>query len=224
MSRCRSGPRQAPPWPRSARASMIPGARGFGTPRREAPVSMMPRQAPLPRHASKVRLPTRTAMICTCQKPSSGFSTGAQSNGEARRAGLWPPKAISPPLAPRKMPNCGFRAFEFEENCPKKLKSLLIERPLRPRPMVPSWGMTPKGVSVISVAMTMPSSVQACRPPASLMQTVSRTKSPAILPSPKSMLLKPMVSASRSWERIHPGPCPTAAPSALISLAAGPGL
>mmetsp|Transcript_52561 Transcript_52561/g.148960 ORF Transcript_52561/g.148960 Transcript_52561/m.148960 type:complete len:205 (-) Transcript_52561:573-1187(-) len=192
-------------------------------------VSTKPRHWPC-EQALIVWLPKRTLRKRTCQYPSPGLSTGDQTSGPAKRSALAPPSASSPVSSPKKRPKLGAKAASAPSATPSaslsnKLNDLPTERPLKPKPTMPSWGSDRKGRSVISVAATNPNVMQVCPgwpfsevPPR---QSSSLIKSPVACPSPTPKLLKPMEIASRCHTVSFPRPSGglKGLPSAFTSLA-----
>mmetsp|Transcript_112683 Transcript_112683/g.313448 ORF Transcript_112683/g.313448 Transcript_112683/m.313448 type:complete len:233 (-) Transcript_112683:369-1067(-) len=221
-SKRRSGPRQPPAGAGAAarkRGRSMPSLSAWA-PMLEEPVSMTPWQPP--RQASTVTLPTRTARICTCQKPMAGCETGNHLSGAEMRSRSWPPNTMDPSAAPREMAKCGSRPGEASIRRSKKLPSAPVERPSRERPRMPSCGMSPKGRSARLVAASTARPAHALPAlAAGPRQTSSRTSTPLAAPSPRSAWVNSTVTTvrfTRPLARRSP-PGITCVPSAFTSTA-----
>mmetsp|Transcript_14767 Transcript_14767/g.40787 ORF Transcript_14767/g.40787 Transcript_14767/m.40787 type:complete len:204 (-) Transcript_14767:334-945(-) len=168
----------------------------------------MPRQ-PAAGQISNGSVPIPIDTMATCQKPCSGCTTGTHLRGDARRAALCPPKAISARLSwspgGTKIAKWGGSPV-LAHNRPKKLYSPFTERPSRPKPTMPSKGACRNGSAVMFVAATKMSSAQASALDPLLRsmprQTMSRTKFPWTMPGSTSWLSRPIVTMSMRPRRI----------------------
>mmetsp|Transcript_2446 Transcript_2446/g.7257 ORF Transcript_2446/g.7257 Transcript_2446/m.7257 type:complete len:260 (-) Transcript_2446:490-1269(-) len=209
-------------------------------PRCEVPVSTTPRQAPSLQTSSSTPL-MRTARMRICQYPRSAMATGAHFSSSSRRSSLKPPIAISlsSPSSPsvRKTPKWDRATLPLSMSMWYALNFLLIARPARPRPRIPSkWNVLKGCVDISTAKITLismhrsslaasasgpaptPSSSEgspfaatsdaAMSVEGRLKQTVSRANSPVISPVPK-----PMVTWSAS------SPSGTRLPLVLIGTA-----
>mmetsp|Transcript_71877 Transcript_71877/g.166321 ORF Transcript_71877/g.166321 Transcript_71877/m.166321 type:complete len:245 (-) Transcript_71877:502-1236(-) len=198
-------------------------AKSFGTARSDVPVSTTARHWPSSQK-SRVLLPRRSLVMCTCQYPSSGKATGAQLRPERTSSGEWPPKEISlvsSSLSAKKTPKLGCSKCLCAVIMPKKLNSGASAKPSKPRPRTPSKAKAWKGSCVISVAVTSRISTQLARSSSSavslLFSETTGTSAPpkSSLPSPSEPkqsrsftnwpVTSPVPKATVIWSRGAPG-------------------